>query len=107
MQLPIHHGMKRRTLSVLATGLCILLAAGWAVAAHIEDITYLPNDHPAIQYAQQPPQDAVAKLAKRIHRDSSATAPNFPKIGIVRAAAISSVQYRTHSQRRIQMRRWA
>jgi hypothetical protein len=64
--LPIHHGMKRRTVSVLVAGLFILLAAGWAVAAHIEDITYLPNDHPAIQYAEQPPQDAVAKLAKRI-----------------------------------------
>jgi hypothetical protein len=38
------------------------------VAAHIEDITYLPNDHPAIQYAQKPPDDPVARLAKRVEK---------------------------------------
>jgi hypothetical protein len=58
--------MQRRTKFVLAPGLAILLGATWAAAAHIEDITYLPNDHPAIRYAQQQPDDAVARLSKRI-----------------------------------------
>ncbi len=58
--------MQHRTTSVLATGLAILLGATWALAAHIEDIAILPNGHPAIQYAQQPPDDAVAHLAKRV-----------------------------------------
>jgi hypothetical protein len=61
-------GMQRRTLSVLAPGVVCLLGASWAVAAHIEEIAILPNDHPAIQYAQQPPDDAVARLAKRLEK---------------------------------------
>jgi|SRR5579871_1272307 len=60
--------MNRRTLSVLAPSLGILLGATWAVAAHIEEVTFLPNDHPAIQYAQQPPDDPVARLAKRMEK---------------------------------------
>jgi hypothetical protein len=36
------------------------------VAAHIEEIAILPNDHPAIQYARRAPDDPVARLAKRI-----------------------------------------
>jgi hypothetical protein len=32
----------------------------------IEDIAILPNDHPAIQYAEQAPDDPVARLAKRV-----------------------------------------
>ena len=44
----------------------IVLTATIAVAAHIEEVTYLPNDHPAIQYVQQPPDDPVARLEKRI-----------------------------------------
>jgi hypothetical protein len=43
-----------------------VLTATLAVAAHIEEITYLPNDHPAIQYVQQAPDDPVARLGKRI-----------------------------------------
>jgi hypothetical protein len=35
------------------------------MAAHIEDVTYLSNDHPAIQYAK-PPDDPVTRLGKRI-----------------------------------------
>lgn len=46
--------------------LIAVLTATLSVAAHIEEITYLPNDHPAIQYVQQPPDDPVARLGKRI-----------------------------------------
>ena len=56
--------MKRARFFALAS----LVGAAVAVAAHIEDVTYLPNDHPAIQYAQQPPNDAVTRLAKRVER---------------------------------------
>src|SRR6516164_6560280 len=58
--------MRVRTPLVLAPSLSILLGAAWAVAAHIEEIAILPNDHPAIQYAQKPPDDPVARLAKRL-----------------------------------------
>jgi hypothetical protein len=44
------------------------LVSALGFASHIEEITYLPNDHPAIQYAQQPPNDAVAKLQSRIEK---------------------------------------
>jgi len=43
-----------------------VLTATCALAAHIEEITILPSDHPAIQYAQTPPDDPVARLGKRI-----------------------------------------
>lgn len=56
----------RRTPFVLSTGIATLLGATWAVAAHIEDITYLPNDHPAIQYAQPPTADAIARLQQKL-----------------------------------------
>jgi len=46
--------------------LVLASATGFALAAHIEEVTYLPNDHPAIQYAQQPPDDAVARLSKQV-----------------------------------------
>jgi hypothetical protein len=58
--------MKLRTVSVLVPGLVCLLGAMWAAPAHIEEIAILPNDHPAIQYAQQAPDDPVARLAKRV-----------------------------------------
>ena len=51
---------------VLAAGLALVPAATWALAAHIEEVTYLPNDHPAIRYAEQPPDDPVARLAHKI-----------------------------------------
>ena len=43
-----------------------VLAATWALAAGWEDATYLPNDHPAIQYIQQAPDDPVARLDKQL-----------------------------------------
>jgi hypothetical protein len=58
--------MQHRTLSVLAPGFVCLLGATWAVAAHIEEVAILPDDHPAIQYAQPPQDDPVARLAKRV-----------------------------------------
>jgi hypothetical protein len=46
--------------------LSVVLASGLAVAAGIEETTYVPYDHPAIQYVERPPNDAVAHLQKQI-----------------------------------------
>jgi hypothetical protein len=46
--------------------LSVVLASGLAVAAGIEETTYVPYDHPAIQYVERPPNDAVARLQKQV-----------------------------------------
>jgi len=46
--------------------LSLVLAAALAGAAGIEETTYVPYDHPAIQYVERPPNDAVARLQKQI-----------------------------------------
>jgi hypothetical protein len=58
--------MKRRTLFVLASGLISSGLSCRAATAHIEDVTYLPNDHPAIQYSNKPQDDPIARLQKRL-----------------------------------------
>ncbi len=44
----------------------IFLAATGFAASSIEETTYVPYDHPAIQYTQQAPNDAIARLQKQI-----------------------------------------
>lgn len=44
----------------------IFLAATGFAASTIEETTYVPYDHPAIQYTQQAPNDAIARLQKQI-----------------------------------------
>jgi hypothetical protein len=56
--------MQRAKALVLACGAAAALA-GWALADRLEDTLYIPLDHAAIQYYQQP-NDAVARLEKRI-----------------------------------------
>jgi len=46
--------------------LVILICATWAVAEQMEDTFYIPPDHPAIQYATRPANDAIARLEKRM-----------------------------------------
>lgn len=58
--------MKRGILFVLAGGLAILARGSGTPAAHIEDVTSLPNDHSAIQYSQEPENDPIAPLQKRL-----------------------------------------
>jgi hypothetical protein len=41
-------------------------AAAWAFVESLEEALYIPPDHPAIQYDKQPPNDPVARLAKKI-----------------------------------------
>ena len=56
--------MKRgRILRLL--GVLALCGSTWAIADGIDESILLPNDHPAIQY-QQPPNDPVAQLAKKL-----------------------------------------
>ena len=62
----------------LATGAAVLILAVWAFAERLEDTFLVPPDHPAIQYAQRPPNDPVALLDKRLRRSEVklSTAPN-------------------------------
>ena len=46
----------------------MILFASSAVAAQIEETTYVPYDHPAIRYVETPPNDAVARLQKSLDR---------------------------------------
>jgi hypothetical protein len=56
--------MRRTQALVLACGAAAALA-GWALADRLEDTLYIPLDHPAIQYYQQP-HDPITHLEKRI-----------------------------------------
>lgn len=60
---------------VLVSGATLLLAANG-----IEDTTYVPYDHPAIQYVQKPPDDPIARLQKQL--DSGAVKLEYsPQFG--------------------------
>ena len=67
--------MKRRAL------LSLIFAAAVAFAASaIEDTTYVPYDHPSIQYVQKPPDDPIARLQKQL--DSGAVKLEYsPQFG--------------------------
>src|SRR5215469_7982205 len=54
---------RRSAIVLLASG--VFAFAGWALADRLEDTLYIPLDHPAIQYYQQP-SDPVAVLMKRV-----------------------------------------
>jgi len=43
----------------------VILGSGWALADRLEDTFYVPLDHPAIRYYQEP-SDPVARLQKRL-----------------------------------------
>ena len=59
--------MSRRAHTALVISCsAILLCATWALADRLEDTFYIPLDHPAIQYAQQPVNDLVTLLEKRL-----------------------------------------
>jgi len=53
--------------ALLIPGLIVAsAAAAWAFVESLEEALYVPVDHPAIQYSKQPPNDPVARLAKKI-----------------------------------------
>ncbi len=56
--------MQRRVLIPVLAAACA--AAAWAFVESLEEALYVPPDHPAIQYATQPSNDPVARLAKKI-----------------------------------------
>jgi hypothetical protein len=58
--------MQRGTLFVLAAGLGLGVYGFCAASVRIEEVTYLPNDHPAIHYADKPENDPLARLQKRL-----------------------------------------
>jgi hypothetical protein len=46
--------------------LSLLVLTALSVAAGIEETTYIPYDHPAIQYVEKPGNDAIARLQKQL-----------------------------------------
>jgi hypothetical protein len=69
--------MHRSALSIaILTG--VTLGATWLLAQQLEDTFYIPLDHPAIQYAERPANDPVARLAARMKSGQVklSTAPN-------------------------------
>jgi hypothetical protein len=59
--------MPRGTLFVLAAGAGLGVYGFCAESARIEEVTYLPNDHPAIHYADKPENDPIARLQKQLY----------------------------------------
>lgn len=58
--------MHRRTLSAAcAAAAAVVIVSTWSFADQLEDTLYIPLDHPAIRYDQQP-TDPVARLAGRL-----------------------------------------
>src|SRR6516164_690428 len=58
--------MQRRSMCGLAgLGAAVILGSAWALADRLEDTFYVPLDHPAIRYYQDP-ADPVARLQKRL-----------------------------------------
>ena len=51
--------------SLVALSAAMVLGSAWALADRLEDTFYVPLDHPAIHYYQEP-TDAVARLQKRL-----------------------------------------
>jgi hypothetical protein len=60
--------------------LSLMLAAALAAASSMEETTYVPYDHPAIQYVQTPPDDPVARLQKKLD-SGAATLEYTPGLG--------------------------
>src|SRR5581483_2379476 len=71
--------MPRRAARTVAASLIAALGiVTWAIAQQLEDTFYIPLDDPAIQYAQRPLDDPVARLEKRLQSGAVKleTAPN-------------------------------
>ena len=63
--------MQVRPTFAAAAIAAILCGAGWAVADRLEETLYVPLDHPAIRYDQDPADDPVARLDKRLRAGQS------------------------------------
>ena len=59
---------RRFSLPLLAAGAAVVISASWALADRLEDTLFIPLDHPAIQYAERAPNDAVARLEQKLER---------------------------------------
>jgi hypothetical protein len=89
--------MNRRTRLLVAAGSAgLLLGAGWLLADRLEDTFFIPLDHPAIQYADRPANDAVARLEERL--DTGKTKLEYsPKNGYL-AAVLKELNVPVDSQ---------
>jgi len=58
--------MYVRPTAIVVASAAVLLGAAWALADRLEDTFYVPLDHPAIRYDQEPDADPVARFEKRL-----------------------------------------
>jgi hypothetical protein len=56
---------RQSTRGLVALSAAVALGSGWVLADRLEDTFYVPLDHPAILYYQEP-TDPVARLQKRL-----------------------------------------
>jgi hypothetical protein len=68
--------MNSRAVCFLSAG---LLAATWALADRLEDTFYVPLDDSHIRYAQEPVNDPVARLQKRLESGQTKLEYAFPE----------------------------
>jgi len=60
--------MQVRTIATIAASAAVLCGAGWLLADRLEDTFYVPLDHPAIRYDQDPADDPVVRLEQRLRK---------------------------------------
>ena len=94
--------MNRRTRLLLAAGsaallICLaLICATRLLADRLEDTFFIPLDHPAIQYADRAPDDAVARLDQRL--DSGKTKLDYAPTGGYLASVLKELNVPVDSQ---------
>ena len=89
--------MKRRKRLLLAAGgAALLVSASWLLADRLEDTIFIPLDHPAIQYAERAPNDAVARLEERL--DDGKTKLNYSPAGGYLASVLKELNVPVDSQ---------
>lgn len=94
--------MNRRTRLLLLAGsgalliLLALLCSPRLLADRLEDTFFIPLDHPAIQYADRAPDDAVARLEERL--DSGKTKLDYAPVGGYLASVLKELKVPVDSQ---------
>jgi hypothetical protein len=88
--------MQRRSVrGLVALSAALGLGSGWVLADRLEDTFYVPLDHPAIRYYQEP-ADPVARLQKRLA--SGQTKLDFAPQGGYLAALLRELDINIDSQ---------
>ncbi len=89
--------MGLRTTLLSAGAAAVILGAGAAIADRLEDTFYVPLDHPAIQYNQDPADDPVGRLGKKLETGQAKLDYN-PKLGGYLLPLLKQLNLNTDSQ---------